>query len=360
MEKKEKKETKICTNCKRELLFTYQFFPLETDGIRLQSKCRECSEKDGKFLELPKSNKRRKWTKEEDELLVKLYAHYTNKELIEKFFPDRSIRSIGTRADVKNCTGKTEETLIRSEKERATNASLTMTGRAMSEEQKKKLSEIKKEFYRINGTDFLKGREFTKETRQKMSEAKKRINKWKGEDNPRHQHPLRGKENGRWKGGYKPLINSMREEIKEWKKYSANSCNYKSVLTGQEFSDIHHLIPFRYIFDLGLSELNLEERACQSLYEPKEYEALRLKIIELHEIYGLIGMCLEREIHKLFHDTYGYTNNTPEQFLTFVEDCEKGVYNDFFAENNMKININKEVINAGFEKYRVLKEVAAA
>lgn len=32
-----------------------------------------------------------------------------------------------------------------------------------------------------------------------------------------------------------------------------------------------------------------------------------------------LGICLTERIHLEFHDTYGYGNNTPQQFLNFIQ-----------------------------------------
>lgn len=351
-------DIQVCTGCKKELPFTYQFFPPDKQtkyGLRV--KCRCCNPKYGKYLEDDKPKKRQLWTKEEDELLKQNYANFTNEELRQKFFIHRTIRAIETHAGVLGCSGKSEETLKRINSERAKITSVKNKGRTLSDEAKEKISRSKKEYYKTHD-NWNKGKKMSKESREKMSKAKKAVNKWIGEDNPRHKHPLRGKENGRWKGGYKPLIKSMRDEIKEWKKLIAGNCNYSCVFTQGEFSDIHHVIPFRQLFDMALHDLNLEEKSCQALYEPSEYEKLRIRIVELHDVYG-IGLCLNKEIHKLFHDTYGYTDNTPEHFFEFVSRCENGEFDNFFEENGLKLNFNMDAIFYCKKQYLLLKEGAA-
>ena len=68
------------------------------------------------------------WTDEEKEILKENYTIYTNKELIEKFFPDRTIRSVECMASLLNIGHKTNETISRS--------------KAHTEEQKKHPTEI--------------------------------------------------------------------------------------------------------------------------------------------------------------------------------------------------------------------------
>lgn len=40
-----------------------------------------------------------------------------------------------------------------------------------------------------------------------------------------------------------------------------------------------------------------------------------------------LGVCLTKEIHMLFHNKYGYGNNTEIQWNEFVTDFKNGKYN---------------------------------
>ena len=46
---------------------------------------------------------------------------------------------------------------------------------------------------------------------------------------------------------------------------------------------------------------------------------------ELQKQYPM-GICLQKEVHTLFHNIYGYGNNTPEQWYEFVSDFKNGKY----------------------------------
>jgi len=138
--------------------------------------------------------------------------------------------------------------------------------------------------------------------------------KWSGNKNPRFASPLVGKDNPNWRGGVTALYFELRSEIKEWQLESMKNCNYKCVISGKEFDNIHHLYPFKNIVNEVFETLNLEQLPKVLDYSEVEFDNIN---------YGL-GVCLSKPIHKLFHDTYGYTNNTPEQFYEF-----KSRYNNF-------------------------------
>ena len=268
------------------------------------------------------------WTDEEKEILKENYTIYTNKELIEKFFPDRTIRSVECMASLLNIGHKTNETISRS--------------KAHTEEQKKHLSEIKKEYYKTHRNPSL-GKKRSEESRKNMSESKIKVGKWKGEDNPRHKNPLFGSSNGRWKGGILPIYLELRSDTKDWQKLSMEFCGYKCILSGGEFDNIHHLVPFRDIADETFKNLSIDVKNHVSDYTDEEMNALRNELKRLHDYYGY-GVCLSKELHKLFHDKYGYTKTTLESFLDFVYCLDCGDYDDWLTAKNIKININYEII----------------
>ena len=57
-----------------------------------------------------------------------------------------------------------------------------------------------------------------------------------------------------------------------------------------------------------------------------ELDIILQQFYKVQSMYPL-GICLKKNIHKEFHDIYGYGDNTPEQFEKFLEN------------KNYKINI---------------------
>jgi hypothetical protein len=70
---------------------------------------------------------------------------------------------------------------------------------------------------------------------------------------------------------------------------------------------------------------------------------LRSTLKHLHAVYGL-GACINKEIHKLFHDNYGYTKFSPYDFLDFCYRLDCGEFDNFLLENNIELNINYKYI----------------
>lgn len=52
-------------------------------------------------------------------------------------------------------------------------------------------------------------------------------------------------------------------------------------------------------------------------------------------LYGY-GACINKEVHKLFHDNYGYTKFSPFDFLDFLYRIDVGEFDAWFKENNLK------------------------
>lgn len=104
----------------------------------------------------------------------------------------------------------------------------------------------------------------------------------------------------------------------KWKMDSAKACNYKCVITGKPFDDIHHLYARNLIID-------------KMLTSHPEYVGVNfnlLSTVEKAEIFDCflteqnkhpLGVCLTEEYHMMFHKMYGYGGNTPEQFYNFVK-----------------------------------------
>jgi hypothetical protein len=135
----------------------------------------------------------------------------------------------------------------------------------------------------------------------------------------------RGKNHYNWNGGISSLYQYLRYYMIDWKKESAKECGYRCVITGDKFDEIHHLVSFHDIVQNILKETNLEIKQNINEYSSEELELLKNKCIEIHKITEK-GVCLTKDIHKLFHKIYGRKNNTPAQFYEF-----KSEYNNKLA-----------------------------
>jgi hypothetical protein len=140
------------------------------------------------------------------------------------------------------------------------------------------------------------------------------------------------------------LSKYMRNEINIWQKDSMCNCGYLCVLTNKKFNDIHHLYGFNIILIEVLRDLKLNSHKYFIHYTLDELEIIKNKLIEYHYKYPL-GVCLNKNLHKLFHKLYNNKNNTPEQFKEFVTRLRLDEFNDFLKENNLELNINYDIIN---------------
>ncbi|MEM4995042.1 hypothetical protein WKH56_20970 [Priestia sp. SB1] len=121
-----------------------------------------------------------------------------------------------------------------------------------------------------------------------------------------------------WNGGITPLRKSLREKLSDWKLRSMENCSFLCVITGDKFDDVHHLQSFNLIMDETFKNLNLVEKDNLSDLTNDELLLVEKECLRLHDSYPL-GICLRKDVHKLFHRLYGSKNNTAEQFYDFQE-----------------------------------------
>jgi len=138
----------------------------------------------------------------------------------------------------------------------------------------------------------------------------------------RRRKEVQGMGHHNWKGT-QSLKSMGTQNIDEWKLDSAKSCDYKCVITGDRFDNIHHLYSFNKIVDETLEELNLIKKVKMGEYIQEEILLFIEKLRENHRKYPL-GVCLRKDVHKLFHKYYGKTNNYPSQFEEFKSRIQSG------------------------------------
>jgi hypothetical protein len=125
--------------------------------------------------------------------------------------------------------------------------------------------------------------------------------------------------------GYYTIINYLRMNITEWKKKSMAYCNYKCVLSGNPFDDIHHKYSFNLILKETLDTIDIDDRESIDDYTDEELTNILNTFRSVQDSYPL-GVCLSRDVHKLFHKIYGYGDNTIEQWDEFEQNYKNGLY----------------------------------
>lgn len=124
------------------------------------------------------------------------------------------------------------------------------------------------------------------------------------------------------KSSYLDLSEYVRRNNLKWKKASMENCNYKCAITEKRFDDIHHLYGLNLILNETLDKLNIKIRNNINDYTQEELNNILSTFRKIQSNYPL-GVCLTKEIHRKFHEVYGYGNNTEEQWNEFVKKYNK-------------------------------------
>lgn len=307
-------ENGICTckKCGQSLPWTGEYFPIIRAETNPRQICRLCNPKYGNYID--KYTQRNYWTVEMEKEFTEKYPYFTNEELVEMdSFKIFNVENLSDKASVLNVK-KSQELISRRNLIVADKIRILKTGVVMSEETKRKISLLAKQRYANGFVNPRKGTVNSEKSKKIQSIRMKERGQWSGVKNPRHIKPLTGEDNGRWMGGITSIYAMLRSNITEWKQESMIHCEYKCVITGQPFDEIHHLTPFNKIVNVALCSLNMEKKEVKD-YSQSEIDTLTKLVKEIHS--KELGVCLSKEVHKKFHDKYGYVDVSKEDFIDF-------------------------------------------
>lgn len=131
---------------------------------------------------------------------------------------------------------------------------------------------------------------------------------------------------------YENISKYIRGKIWDWKKESMINCDYKCVITGSKNFEIHHIYPVNKILRDVYNKYKIEQKEFKDYTEEELSNIVSLFCIEQGK--HLLGECVRKDLHELFHKLYGQYNTTQEQWEQFKKDVKEGVYN-----NHIKIDI---------------------
>jgi hypothetical protein len=137
---------------------------------------------------------------------------------------------------------------------------------------------------------------------------------------------ISGENHYRWQGGISPLSQYLRGKINQWKFDSMKHYDFKCFLTGKETNLIvHHIKPFRILVRETLNEAQLPLYENISKYTDQELKIITDICIKKHYESGF-GVCLNSDVHNIFHDNYSVFHFTETDFYDFVERYNNGEF----------------------------------
>ena len=179
------------------------------------------------------------------------------------------------------------------------------------EEYRKKQSEKSSETIRKQWQDDS----FRKMQSEKMKKQ------WQ-DDNYRQMKSERqtGNKNPYWKGGITFISHHLRELNSQWFEDCKQQANYICQLTGKSDCKLHthHLKAFNIIVKEAHDLYGIEVKPQIKDYTDEELKILEKYVASWHkDNSNAVVLC--KDVHMLFHQEYGYRNNTPEQYMEFKE-----------------------------------------
>ena len=122
-----------------------------------------------------------------------------------------------------------------------------------------------------------------------------------------------------------PIHEYARKGLKEWKRKIIAESNYicdTSFVKANGNFAVHHLISSHVILDNIVSEYCAITNTTTTALSFEDITVVKSIYDIIHK--HITGVFISKAIHKLFHDMYGYRHNTPNQYLEFKSDFQKG------------------------------------
>lgn len=229
----------------------------------------------------------KRWLPEEDEILITMYEKHPINEIMQ-MLSGRSYNSIVSRAAKYNLK------------------SLHHREQAYSNDE---IEYIKQNWQKYSDVEIAN---YLNRTKRSVKWKRERLGLYRW--NPNEQLT------------YDNLEKYLRGNIYNWKNDSMRSCDYQCVLTGSKNFAIHHLYSFSFIMREFVKQYEGKITNDINNYDKEELKKLTIQFNEFHNRFPL-GVCVDKDIHKLFHHIYGKNINTPKQWDEFVENYKKGKYN---------------------------------
>jgi len=134
---------------------------------------------------------------------------------------------------------------------------------------------------------------------------------------------ISGENSHYWQGGITNLYQHLRNKIEPWTIDTFIKYDRKCIITNKSAEVIHHLINFSDIVKEVLNELNLPVYNNVNDYSTKALSSIDDLVLKKHFYYDC-GVPLRKDMHILFHNIYGYKNNTIDQFVDYTNKIFNG------------------------------------
>lgn len=123
---------------------------------------------------------------------------------------------------------------------------------------------------------------------------------------------------------YKNISQYVRSQIKSWVNKVRAERNYTCCITGSRSNIVvHHCRSFNVLLQEAINAIDFQIIDDFNNYNINDLNVLVEKFLEIQDFYGEY-VCINKNIHELFHKQYGYGYNTIEQWNEFVSN-----YNQF-------------------------------